>query len=74
VTAPERVKRVRVTLDLELPDYAALNRWVAAVNLAVDPGGPRLTLSAVLRAMIRATVADTPAGPAVVDELRSGRR
>jgi hypothetical protein len=66
-----RTKPVRVTLDLDPADYAALNRWVGSAAVAVDPDFPRLPLARALRAMIRATVKDTAVTGAVLDELRT---
>lgn len=74
MSAPDRPKPVRVTLDLAPADYEGLNRWAAAATLAL-PGAPRITLASALRAMIRVVTGDeAPTCAArVLAELRAER-
>jgi hypothetical protein len=65
-----RTKRVRVTLDLDQADYAALNRWIGTAAIEMNPDLPRLSLARTLRAMIRVTLADTGIAAVVIDQAR----
>jgi hypothetical protein len=69
-----RTKPVRITLDLDPETYRALNRWISQAAVTVNPDLPRLSQSRALRAMVRATIGDTAATGAVIDELRKERR
>jgi len=72
-TAPkaERVKPVRITVDLSPADYEALNHWIGEAAMAVNSApGQRVTLSKAMRAMIRATIVDKSIGLVVIDLLR----
>lgn len=66
-------KPIRITLDLTPADYQALNRWVTAAAVQVDPEAipyPRITQAQALRAMIRTADTDDMVSGAVIGMLR----
>jgi hypothetical protein len=67
----ERVKPVRITVDLSPADYEALNHWIGTATARINSApGRRVTLSRAVRAMISASILDDSIGLVVTDLLR----